>query len=440
MHKLQKYLAYSALGLLAYMPFHVFISQWVSTGTGGLDAWKIGKDVFAAALTIICVAAVVWTRKHTKLYLYLLGGTIAYGLLHLVIMAATDQPSDTGLLATTYNVRLFCYAIIGYSVVLLAPKVVAPKKLAKLLIILSTIACLIALLQWVLPKDVMTHFGYSIERGVKPNFFIDDKPDLLRVFSTLRDPNSLGAFLILPFTLLSYGLVKFWKTNKRTLIGGLLMLHGLILFLTFSRGAWLGTAVALAVLLVCSKEFKRHFNKRLLRQYGVLLAASLVVLGGLVFVLRDQYVVQNVVFHSDENTQLTDSNNLHLLSIQAGLDGVAGQPFGHGPGTAGLVSIHQDEGALITENYFVQIAYEVGLFGLFLMLALMSLIVTELWPKRRDPLVLALIASFAGLTLMNMLFHTWANEAVAASWFLLAGALLGLAADGKRARSKIKTS
>ena len=230
--------------------------------------------------------------------------------------------------------------------------------------------------------------------------------------------------MIVPITLLAVGLVKFWKTNRRILLGGMLLLHGLVLFLTFSRSAWLGTIVALTTLLFITKISRVSFNKNLLKRYGLILLSALCSLLIAIIVLRDQYVVQNVVFHSDESTQLTDSNNLHLIQIEKGLRGIADQPLGHGPGTAGLVSVHNKDG-LLTENYFIQIAYEVGIFGLLILAAFTVLLIKWLWPKRSEPLVAALLASFAGLTIMNMLLHTWSNEAVACEWWLLAGILLG---------------
>ncbi|HMS49838.1 MAG TPA: hypothetical protein PKA02_00160, partial [Candidatus Saccharibacteria bacterium] len=34
-----------AYAYLTYMPLHIFLSIWLSTYTGGLSAWKAGKDV-----------------------------------------------------------------------------------------------------------------------------------------------------------------------------------------------------------------------------------------------------------------------------------------------------------------------------------------------------------------------------------------------------------
>jgi hypothetical protein len=420
MNVIKKYLYFAALGLFVYMPFHIFLSQWLSTATGGLDAWKIAKDVFTAILVSGLVLTVLLTRKFTRLYLWLLGFAVIYLFLHLLLLVTTHQPHDTGLLATVYNNRLIWYLLIGYSLALLRPRRSDTQLFVRVLIVVSTVVCLIGLAQWVLPKDVMTHFGYSVSRGVKPAFFIDDKPDLPRVFSTIRDPNSLGAFLILPITILVEALLRGWRSNRRMLISGLLLLHGLVLCLTFSRSALLGAFLAVGALLVLryGPKARQHASKLVIP--AVVLVV--VLLGG-IFLLKDQYVVQNVVFHSDENTRQTDSNNLHLQLIAKGVEGIIEKPLGHGPGTAGLVSTHLSKGFL-TENYYIQIGYEVGVLGLILFVALLVPILGRLWEARRLTPGQALIASFVGLSFMNLLLHTWSNEAVAVAWFMLAGLAL----------------
>lgn len=415
-----KWLTIGATALFVYMPFHIFISQWLSTYTGGLDAWKLWKDIFTILVTISFIVTVLILKKQTRLFWYLLGLTTLYGLIHMILLVFTNQPLDTGLLSSAYNLRIFAYVIIGYSLALLLPKTDLTKRFAKLLIILSTVVCFIALLQWVLPKDIMTHFGYSLDRGVKPNFFIDDKPDLPRVFSTLRDPNSLGAFLILPIIIISQTLLKSWKTNRRTFLTGLLLLHILVLLLTFSRSTLLATIIAAGVLLALQNRGLVAKHKTKLIAAGVIF---IVVSAGIFVSLRDTYLVENVVLHSDETTVLADPNELRIGLAEKAMNGIIDQPLGHGPGTAGLVSTRLPNG-LLTENYFLQIAYEVGIFGFMVFIALLYVIIRTLWDRRNDSITIALLASFAGLVVANMLFHTWANEAVAISWFLLAGLAL----------------
>lgn len=415
-----KLLATSTLALFIYMPFHTFLSVWLSTYTGSLDFWKVWKDVLTAVVTIFCIATVFLTSKVSKLYKNILILISIYALLHLILFFSSSQPLLTGTLAFIYNLRIFCYLIIGYSLAILLPKSDLLRKYSKLLILLSTVVCFFALLQYLLPKDIMTHFGYAVERGVKPNFFIDDKPDLFRVFSTLKDPNSLGAFLILPITLLVQKLIKNWKTNRRMFIVSLLVLHVWTLLLTFSRSTLLATILAVSTLLVMqnAKFIKAH--KQQIITYGV---GFLVVITGFVYIMRDQYFVQNVVFHADESTTLASPNELRGSLAERAVNGIIHQPLGHGPGTAGLVSTRLPNG-LLTENYFLQILYEVGIFGFAIFIAILFLIVQKLWILRKNEPARVLLASFVGLAFANLLFHTWSNEAVSTGWFMLSGIAL----------------
>ena len=420
-------LSSSTLVLFLYMPFHTFISVWLSTYTGGLEFWKIWKDVLTALVTILCIATVFLMGKASKLYKNLIILIGLYALLHVILFFTTSQPVLTGALAFIYNLRIFCYLIIGYSLAILAIFHLPTSnfqnllnKYFKILVLLSTVVCFIAVLQYFLPKDILTHFGYAVDRGVKPNFFIDDKPDLFRVFSTLRDPNSLGAFLILPITFLTQKLIKNWKTDRRMFLAGLLILHVWVLLLTFSRSTLLATVLSVGVLMALTnvKTIKKYKNQTFLA-VTILCVAML----GFVYVLRDQYLVQNVVFHADESTILQSPNELRASLAQKAINGIVDEPLGHGPGTAGLVSTRLPNG-LLTENYFLQILYEVGIFGFAIFIAILFLVVQKLWSLRQNDTAKVLLASFAGLVFANLLFHTWSNEAVSISWFLLAGLAL----------------
>lgn len=421
MDKILRLPYWAVVALLAYMPFHIFFSQWLSTFTGGLDFWKIGKDIFLLVATGLAVALVWYKNRFKDKYFWALAiGAFSYLLIHLAVWFGNPGiNSEAALLGTAYNTRLFAFALLGWAAVIVYPGKIKIEKLVKITLIISSAVALLGVLQYFLPKDLLTHFGYSLERGVRPAFFIDSKPDLPRIISTLRDPNSLGAYLILPLTLIAGLWMKMPKA--RMLFSGLLLLHGLALFLTSSRSALLGAFIA--VLAMAFWSYKKQ-ALAFLKQYWLVISGviMLILIGG--FLLRDQYLVQNYIFHSDENTKMVDSNNLHLDFVQQGLEGIVAMPLGHGPGTAGLVSIQTDK-VVLTENYFVQIGYEVGLQGLILLAALMFFILKLLYEKKNQ-YSLALITSFAGITLCAMLLHTWSNEAVAATWFLLAGALIGL--------------
>lgn len=406
-----------AYALLTYMPFHVFLSQSVSLLTGGLPAWKIAKDVFTLLLVIITVIC-VWTqrKKVPQWYWAAAGLALLYALIHgLTYFFNQDTGLRIAMLASVYNNRLLWYFLIGAGALILHPSRTFMVAALRLVIVVSTIVSLLAVVQYFLPKDVLTHVGYSVSRGVKPAFFIDDKPDLPRVMSTIRDPNSLGAFLVVPVTVLILAFNKA-DNRRRMLVAGLLGLHGLALLLTFSRGSWLAMMISVCVALAL---WQRALLLKYVKRFWLVGVTGLLLFGGVLYAFRDQYVVQNIIFHSDETTRAElDSNELHADFVSRGLRGIARDPLGHGPGTAGIVAIQNPSGGLLTENYYVQIGFEAGLLGLLVFIAVL------LWVYRLlgDGLpATALRAAFWGYVVANLVAHTWSNEAVAAQWWLLAG-------------------
>src|SRR5580704_16646383 len=108
---------YGSLLLLIYMPFHVFLSQSLSLLTGGLNEWKVAKDVLLALLCLLAIGLVWWDRRATKLFNVIVGVTAGYALLDIVIWALhPHQVSHTStLLGFTYDLRLFGYLILGYA-------------------------------------------------------------------------------------------------------------------------------------------------------------------------------------------------------------------------------------------------------------------------------------------------------------------------------------
>jgi hypothetical protein len=404
--------------LLAYMPFHVFLSQSLSLITGGLAEWKIGKDVLLMALCLFTICLVFLQGRATKFFKILVVSAILYGLLHLGLWAAhPDLYKQTAMLGTIYNVRLLLYAILGAGAVLLWTKFVF-SSLIKLVIGVSTVVALLGLIQYFLPSDILTHVGYSLSRGVLPAFFIDNNPLFPRIMSTLREPNALGAYLILPATLLGLLFFRAKDVNKRYILGGMFGLHIIAIFLTQSRSAWAALLVSLTLALLW--QHKTWFTVFVKRFWYVGVALTVLIVSG-IFLLRNTHFVQGYIVHtSTARTSQFDSNNLHTTLIEQGLQGIRHEPLGHGPGTAGIVSIQNPNGGQLTENYYVQIGYEVGIAGAVLFIALNVWLYIRLW-RRKDYIGVAMCASFWAYVVTNMLLHTWSNEAVAAQWWILAG-------------------
>ncbi len=373
----------------------------------------------------------VWgKRKGSKEFNLLVFLSSGYVLLHFVLWAFHSSLScDSALLGIIYNGRVLGFLILGLGAgLLLRPQKVNFVLVTRIILGVSTVVALFGVAQYFLPKDLMEHFGYSTARGVKPTFFIDDNQLFPRIMSTLRDPNSLGAYLIVPLTALACLFLKARNTARYCLYGGLMLLHGLAIYLTFSRSAWIGAVLALGFLLWWQT---RGILLSLLRRWWPVAACLAVLAVGGLFSLRNTGVISHT---TKAQVGEYSSNEYHWNYIKAGALGIWHNPLGHGPGTAGLASIKNQQGGLLTENYYLQVGYEVGVAGLLLFVAVNVLVCIYIW-RCKNMWTPVLLASFLGYVFINILLHSWSNEAVAAQWWILAGLTLStLRPHAKRAR------
>lgn len=429
-HRMSKIFFFISVGLIVYMPLHVFISTWISTYTGGLVAWSVAKDVLTVAALILSV----WVFFKEKLYkvtvfrnIFIIA--VAYASLHISFLTVTSPRYDTGsvLNATLFNGRVVAYLFIGMITGYLNRKRLSQELLIKVILGIALVTAVFGILQYFLPSDFMTHFGYSLDRGVRPAFFIDDKPDFPRIMSTFQDPNSFGAYLILPIVI-SFGLLKQKKlmfTLKKLLV--MIVVLSTALILTFSRGALI--AVIISVVAYGLNWFRKKHYIRSKKEIAIAVFFTFIVATTVFFTLgRNSYVFKNVILHSDEQTILEDPNELRIRLQREALGEIVETPQGYGPGTAGLVAISNPNGGILTENYFLQILYEVGIFGFLLFTTLVGYVYTLIRKSeyRKTVLSRSLIASFWGYMFVSLLIHLWSNEAVALQWWLLAGVVLGI--------------
>lgn len=425
---------YAVITLLVYMPFHIFLSQSLSLVTGGLEVWKVAKDVLLVAAVMFTICLVFIEKKGTKAFWTLAAITAAYTFLHLLVwLFNSDIYQRSALLGTLFNVRLPAFALLAMGAFITTPSKFAFSSLIKIVLGVSTAVAVLGLLQYLLPKDVLTYVGYGLDRGVRPAFFIDDNPAYPRIMSTLREPNSLAAYLLLPIGLLTALLMSVRK--HRVLLGLLFVVHLAALYLTHSRSAWIAVMVTTGLVVLWRY---RTMAARVVRRYWPLVAVGVVAVCAGAVVAWQNPRLQSVISHSTPDAagqDDLDSNDYHWLFFKQGVEGIARDPLGHGPGTAGLASIQNPEGSFLTENYYVQVGYEIGVLGLLMFIAI-NVWVYRLLTRHKEPLVTALLASFWGLVVMNMLLHIWANEAVAAQWWLLAGVVIcatvtGSASEGR---------
>ncbi len=427
MERLKQLSLYIFLGLLAYMPFHIFLSTWIGTSFQILNLAKIAKDIvlvvgFGAALAVSIKQA--WFRQLFRDKLTLLILVYAVLTLFLALLRPTDQ--DAEILGIVYNLRFLLFFHYALLLSRLFEVKIVKSQAVRIVLVAATITLFFGIIQYsLLPNDALRHVGYDRTNGVLPAFFIDEKPDLERSMSTLRDPNSLGSYVIIIGTIAFSLLIKTKNRYLKRTAMGLFILSLMCLWFTFSRSAWLGFMLATGLILVIGFGHQKIPKKAVKYAGASILVILTFALVGL-FAFRDTYLVKNVVFHADESTVLEDPNQLRTRFWRESAENITDNPIGHGPGTAGLASIRNNEqGVVLNENYYLQIGHEIGVAGLVIFLAIIYLVATRLFVLKDHTLALALFASFIGLIFTNFLVHIWSNEAVAYTWWGLAGLVLG---------------
>ena len=420
---LQRTLAGSLILIMVLMPFHAFISTWGGTAIGPLWLWKSWKEILLGILMILVIA---WLSANSHRWkslaqdkLFWLIVAFVGALMLISVYFASVNGRDATAAGFAMDTRYLLVFGIGY-VLFRFGKFSWPnirRNIALFLITAGTIVAAIGLLQvWVLPADFLVQFGYDKHLTIAPYVLIDENPDALRAFATLRGPNDFGAFLILPLMLS----VLFAHRNKWFICSVVIILAGI--FASGARSAWIGAIVSLAMLAVLM------FGGRVIRSRNVIgiavtSVAAIVIVGLLAVNIP---AVRLAVFHSSPgDSSLTEgSTDQHWAATMNGVQRVVDRPLGCGAGCAGPASYYSSQ-PHISENYYVQIAEEVGVIGLGLWIAIIGIIARRLWQRREDWLACALLASFAGLSVIGFWLHVWSDDPLSLTVWAVTGAILG---------------
>ena len=418
--KLLPWLAGAVAAIFVLIPFHAFLTVWLASGVGHYLLLRLWKEfllvILSAAALYILLSDKPLRRRflagrlHQVIGIYI-GLSLVWGIVAYLLHSVSLKALGYGLIV---NLRFLVFYLCVWVFAAKAPKLFMnwPKWLWWPLGIVTVIG----LLQYfVLPYDVLRHFGYN-EQTIYPYETINHNVEHLRVMATLRGANPLGAYLVLILSLLSV----LWQRQKKTWqlalgIGGLA-----VLFLSFSRSAWIG-AVLVAIVIIWNSLQNEKFRNRAFAIGG----AAIIVLAAIGFLLKDSTTVQDYLFHTDEHSTIkTSSNEGHASALRDGLHDLVHQPLGQGVGSAGPASVYNRHPARIAENYFIQIGQELGWLGFAVFIAIQVLLAIELWHRRGDPLALGLLAALVGVSFVNLLSHAWTDDTLAYLFWGLTGIAL----------------
>lgn len=425
-------MGYILAAVFVLLPLHAFLTVSLAAALGHYDLLRLWKELLLLLVTP-AVAVLIW--KTPGLWNYMKQGWLfwcigCYVLLHLVLGLVALSRGQVNGFALEYawivNLRPLLIFVIAF--------VVATRSRwlrnhwEQLLLYSAGVVIGFGLLQvFVLPTNFLQHFGYDAAT-IMPFETVDQKLDYVRIQSTLRGANPLGAYLVLVLSALIVLLIKS-KRDQRQIVGITMLSAGLVVLVsTYSRSAYIGMVLAAltAIMLVIHG---RKSKQRLAAGMAVLLLLASVSL----VVLRDNNRFENTFFHTDETSQSATSSNAQRTSaLQSGLSDVWHQPFGGGPGTAGPASAHNNAPARIAENYYLQIGQEVGWLGLGLFIAILVAVTRRLFALRGDPLARTLLASLVGISCIALVSHVWTDDTLGLLWWGLAGVALAPALLGER--------
>lgn len=352
---------------------------------------------------------------------------LSLGTIYLVVQTLI-QPDMTTLVGYAIDFR--------FILVFLALQLVELNKatINKMLITIGAILGTIAILQvFVLPYDALTFFGYDRPgintSGMPPaTHVVAPNSDMYRAQATLRGPNELGAYLILPIFLSAFA---YAKTGRKLFIGlGVLSVAGLLL--SFSRSAAIGLIAATGLYLLISRPKKPVIDRKKLLVVAV---AGLILAAAIGWKTN---TIQTVVLRQGTGeVNVVESNQGHIELSQKAAKDMLQNPLGHGLGQAGPSSaLDNPAEAVISENYFLQVGLEMGILGFVLLIALHITVLKELYKKREEFLGYPILLTFMALIFTNMLLHTWADEVVAITVWTIIGLHLSVVAAKKDTTSK----
>lgn len=381
-----------------------------------IKAWKEILMVVAGLIMLILLCK---SRRFNLLKDPLVMACLVYGALHLALIPVFNTGTTPVLAGLMIDLRYIVFFVLVYIALKLYPgytRIFLKVGIAGALVVL-----IFALLQvFVLPNDFLKYLGYNVHT-IAPYLTVDLNPDYIRINSTLRGPNPVGAYAVITLAILVAAIIKnkIKRTRWPIVLASILGVGGLVaLWFSYSRSALVAAFVAVGIV------FALTVARRLSRKVWIVVTVILFALIGGLIATRDTPFVSNVILHvNQDGGSAHTSNDGHISSLANGTDLLLTQPLGAGIGSAGSASLLGDE-PMIIENQYLFTAHEVGWLGLVLFISIFVAILMKLWQKRQNYLALGVFASGIGLALIGLLLPVWVDDTTAIIWWGLAATAL----------------
>ena len=407
-------------GIVLHAPLSVALGTIWQDHSLLIKSWKEILIILAMVLLGIILAR----RRQFALLkdplLILIGVFVA---LHMVtattsfVLGMTAAQVIAGLFI---DLRFVVYFALVYVALLLF--VEQRKNFLKVFMYGGVIVMVFALLQvFVLPADILSHIGYD-SSTIEPYLTVDKNTEYIRINSTLRGPNPLGAYavIVLGFIAAAIAKRKVPPMLQSRIVAAILVVGGCVaLWVSYSRSALLAGILAVLIAVTVSLFTKKHAKIWIIS--GIVL---LTALGGYLALHQNSTFVSNVLLHENPNggSDYT-SNDGHVDSLQDGVGRLVRQPLGAGIGSSGSASLLGNS-PLIIENSYLFVSHEAGWLGLVLFITIFVMVMVRLWKGRTSYVALGVFASGVGIAAIALLLPIWADDTVSLIWWGLAAVAL----------------
>lgn len=378
---------------LVLLPWHAFLKTWLSSLFLGSNADYLPTlsnilSTWKEALLLVLLIWSLWQARKSNWQVWLKQpSTIILGLyiMSLVIFGTLHTPDwKTWLLALRTDLLFVPTLIFGIACQFIFDTE-QKKQLLKWTCYSLLIATSIGIVAWMFAPDIGLHFGYSpyessyVENKPLPIYhclFIQDHC-IPRLQATFSGPNQAGALMALLLGLMAIVFQFSWW----------LLIPLFALIITFSRSALIGVIIASIYWI----------PRKWLWKSGLI---AVILLVAILFWKPD------LITHGLSSVEHWDKTN-------AGIEHIIQEPLGSGLGTAGPVSrrVFGEEKALISENWYLQIGEEAGIFSLLLLLLYTGWLIKDYLhqPDRQTALIGGVLLA---LSIQALFLHLWEDSMV----------------------------
>lgn len=396
--------------ILVLMPFHAFFSVYL--GYLGLNRTLVQswKEIL---VLILAFSWLVYQASKKRLAFKFDSINILFiSIIFLSLLITLFNRPNSEAVLFGIKTNLVAIGLYFISQIPKPNKNILKSKILPIIIIPAVIVSFLAILQtFVINPDFLYKLGYG-SNTIDPKQIVDGSLGIFRAFSTLGGPNQLGAYLLVPLAIsLVYGIKQ-----KKWFVFGAAFPILVAIGLSFSRSAWIGALFTLMIAVFVAVNKKQKI-------YLVIFGSVLILVGGIslgILATKNQKV-QNVLLHGRyfEN-RIEGSDQNRIKAIADTTNEIVARPFGHGLGSAGPASFKSDK-PVIPENWYLQIAYEIGVIGLFIYILAFAGLMGEFIRDLKNPLAASLLAATVGILVINLFLQAWADSTLVLITFALYG-------------------